>query len=46
MTLKVAVITDSIPYLFLKNKPPREKTTNVDSDQVQHKPGCTATGDG
>ena len=23
-----------------------EKTNNVDSDQVWHKPGCTATGDG
>ena len=27
-------------------EPQREKTNNVDSDQVWHKPGCTATGDG
>ena len=29
-----------------KYEPQREKTNNVDSDQVWHKPGCTATGDG
>ena len=28
------------------NEPQHEKTNNVDSDQVWHKPGCTATGDG
>ena len=28
------------------NEPRHEKTNNVDSDQVWHKPGCTATGDG
>ena len=27
-------------------EPQREKTNNVDSDQVLHKPGCIATGDG
>ena len=27
-------------------EPQHEKTNNVDSDQVRHKPGCTATGDG
>ena len=29
-----------------KYEPRHEKTSNVDSDQVWHKPGCTATGDG
>ena len=27
-------------------EPRREKTSNVVSDQVWHKPGCTANGDG
>ena len=27
------------------NEPVREKTNNLDSDQVQHKPGCTVTED-
>ena len=27
-------------------EPRHGKTNNVDSDQVSHKPGCTATGDG
>ena len=27
-------------------EPQYEKTNNVDSDQVSHKPGCTATVDG
>ena len=27
-------------------EPQHEKTNNVDSDQVWHKPGGTATGDG
>ena len=27
-------------------EPQHEKTNNVDSDQVWHKPGCAATGDG
>ena len=30
----------------IENELQREKTNNVDSDQVWHKPGCTATGDG
>ena len=28
---------------FLTNEPPRGKTNNVVSEQVRHKPGCTAT---
>ena len=28
------------------NEPVREKTNNLGSDQVQHKPGCTVTEDG
>ena len=27
-------------------EPQHEKTNNVDSDQVLHKPSCAATGDG
>ena len=27
-------------------EPPRGKTNNVVSEQVRHKPACTATGDG
>ena len=30
----------------MRNEPQREKTNNVDSDQVWHKPDCIATGDG
>ena len=29
-----------------RNEPPRGKTNNVVSEQVRHKPACTATGDG
>ena len=29
-----------------QNEPQHEKTNNVDSDQVWHKPGCAATADG
>ena len=29
-----------------QNEPQREKTNNVDFNQVWQKPGCTATGDG
>ena len=32
-------------YMFI-NESRREKINNVDSDQVWHKPGCTATEDG
>ena len=32
-----------VPNIF---EPQREQTNTVDSDQVWHKPGCTATGDG
>ena len=28
------------------NEPVREKTNNLGSDQVRHKPGCTVTEDG
>ena len=33
------------PQLY-RSEPHHEKTNNVFSDQVWHKPGCTATGDG
>ena len=29
-----------------KDEPQHEKTNNVDSDQVWHKPGCAASGVG
>ena len=29
--------------MFLEFEPPRGKTNNVDSEQVQHKPVCTST---
>ena len=29
-----------------QDEPQHEKTNNVDSDQVLHKPGCAVTGDG
>ena len=32
--------------LCVRNEPPRGKTNNVVSDQVQHKPACTVTEDG
>ena len=31
---------------FMKIEPQHEKTSNVDFDQVWHKQGCAATGDG
>ena len=35
------------PVVYLKKyEPQHEKTNNVVSDQVWHKPGCAATGDG
>ena len=33
-------------WYFIVNEPQRERTNSLDSDQVYHKPGCTATGDG
>ena len=30
----------------LEYEPVREKTNNLGSDQVRHKPGCTVTEDG
>ena len=36
----------AVNVLYDKNEPRHEKTNNVVSDQVWHKPGCTATGDG
>ena len=35
-----------IKLLSWKNEPVHEKTDNLVSDQVQHKPGCTVTEDG
>ena len=32
--------------LRISNEPVREKTNNLDPDQVRHKPGCTVTEDG
>ena len=32
--------------LAILNEPAREKTNNLGSDQVQHKPTCTVTEDG
>ena len=32
--------------VFFKNELCHEKTNNVDSNQVWHKPGCTGTEDG
>ena len=31
---------------FVSNEPMHEKTNNLASDQVRHKPGCTVTVDG
>ena len=31
--------------MLIAYEPRYEKTNNVESDQVWHKPGCTATGD-
>ena len=33
-----------IEYETLRYEPPRGKTNNVVSEQVQHKPTCTSTG--
>ena len=33
-------------FFFIKYEPVREKTNNLSSDQVQHKPGCTVAEDG
>ena len=33
-------------YVNSKNEPVREKTNNLGSDQVRHKPDCTVTEDG
>ena len=33
-------------YLVYSFEPVCEKTNNLDSDQVGHKPGCTVTEDG
>ena len=41
-------LTTNLCYYYPKfwYEPQHEKTNNVDSDQVWHKPGCTVTGDG
>ena len=31
---------------MIANEPVREKTNNLGSDQVRHKPACTVTADG
>ena len=33
-------------FLETSYEPMREKTNNLGSDQVRHKPGCTVTEDG
>ena len=42
------VETKHLIYIFTSGiyEPQHEKTNNVDFDQVWHKPGCAATGDG
>ena len=40
------IIIGHLSVLWNWFEPQYEKTNNVDSDQVWHKPGCTATGDG
>ena len=34
------------PVYIDKYEPVREKTNNLGSDQIRHKPGCTGTEDG
>ena len=44
-----STVDDVKPYfqvLVSKNEPVREKTNNLGSDKVRHKPGCTVTEDG
>ena len=41
ITLEVSVVT--LDIMNVTFKPPRGKTNNVVSDQVMHKPACTAT---
>ena len=38
--------TISTSQNLILNEPPREKTNNVVSAQIRHKPGCTSTEDG
>ena len=35
-----------VSYLISSNEPVHEKTNNLGSDQVRHKPACTVTDDG
>ena len=48
MTYVVHISNDEAAYMHkLKEyEPVREKTNNLGSEQVQHKPGCTVTEDG
>ena len=39
-------LTSPAAELAIIYEPVREKTNNLCSDQVQHKPGCTVTEDG
>ena len=39
----VASLKFILVYLHIKYEPPRGKTNNVVSEQVRHKPACTAT---
>ena len=34
------------PLIHFTNEPRHEKSNNLGSDQVRHKPGCTVTEDG
>ena len=42
LTAQMFMVTTSV----IKNEPVSEKTNNLGSYQVQHKPGCTVTEDG
>ena len=45
----IQIVTDGICFMSvfsLFNEPVHEKTNNLGSDQVRHKPGCTVTEDG
>ena len=45
--MEIALAENSLKdFKNLTIEPVREKTNNLDSDQVLHKPGCTVTEDG
>ena len=39
-------MSTSMKFKYVTNEPVCEKTNNLGSDQVRHKPGCTNTEDG